>query len=294
MDSFSMNTFLRKWWFAALLAAATLAAFGVARAWWVIGHATITEAAALAAPDDMPGFFRAAGRSLAHFAGDPDRWKNREATFLRVVEAPNHFLDLEDLEGNPVPPDRFQAIQLYLKLNKAADKPGFLPYAIMEGYDKLTVAFYDYRQEPSNPAIPMKCLVHAGTLAHYTTDASMPLHTTRDYDGRVAPGGGRKKQQGIHAKLDGFPEKFGFKAEEITRGLEAKPIDNVWEYVNAFLKESSTHIDKSYELDAAGAFDTPTDASRAFVVARCKAGAQFTLDIWYNAWLKSAKLPAHY
>jgi hypothetical protein len=140
----------------------------------------------------------------------------------------------------------------------------------------------------------MKCLVHGGTLAHYTTDAAMPLHTTRDYDGRVQPNGGRKKQQGIHAKLDGFPEKFGFKAEEITRGLEAKAIDNVWEHVNAFIKESYTHIDKCYELDAAGAFDTPTDASRAFVMARCKAGAQFTLDIWYTAWLKSAKLPPHY
>jgi hypothetical protein len=26
---------------------------------------------------------------------------------------------------------------------------------------------------------------------------------------------------------------------------------------------------------------------------RCRAGAQFTMDIWYNAWLKSAKLPPH-
>jgi hypothetical protein len=57
---------------------------------------------------------------------------------------------------------------------------------------------------------------------------------------------------------------------------------------------SHTHIDKAYELDAAGAFDTPTEESRAFVMARCRAGAQFTMDLWYTAWLKSAKLPAHY
>jgi hypothetical protein len=290
-----MHKLLRRGWFAVFLAAGVLGLLlSTARAWWVIGHGTITEAAALALPDEVPGFYRAAGRSLAHFAGDPDRWKNPRATYLKLVESPNHFIDLEDLEGNPMPADRFQAAQLFLKLNKGMDKVGYLPWAIMEGFDKLSVAFYDYRQEPSNPAVPMKCLVHGGTLAHYTTDASMPLHTTRDYDGRVQPGGGRKKQQGIHAKLDAFPEKFGFKAEEVTRGLEAKPIDNIWEYVNAFIKESSTHIDKSYELDAAGAFDTPTDASRAFVMARCKAGAQFTLDIWYNAWLRSAKLPAHY
>src|SRR4051794_6523105 len=191
-----VGTTMRKWWFAAVLAAgAVVAAWGAARAWWVIGHGTITEAAALALPDDMPGFYRAAGRSLAHFAGDPDRWKNRAATYLKGVEAPNHFLDTEDLEGNPVPADRFQAILLYHKLNKGIDKVGFLPYAIVEGFDKLTIAFYDYRQEPSNPAVPMKCLVHGGTLAHYTTDAAMPLHTPATTTaGRSRGAGGRSSR----------------------------------------------------------------------------------------------------
>jgi len=121
----------------------------------------------------------------------------------------------------------------------------------------------------------------------------MPLHTTRDYDGRRGPDG-KMKQKGIHAKLDGYPEKFGFNAEEISRGLQAKAIEDVWDYVNKFIKESYTHIDKAYELDAAGAFDKPTDESRAYVMARCRAGAQFTMDLWYTAWLKSAKLPPHY
>jgi hypothetical protein len=57
-----------------------------------------------------------------------------------------------------------------------------------------------------------------------------------------------------------------------------------------FLNESHTQIDKCYELDVAKAFDNPTDESRAFIMARCRAGAQFTMDIWYNAWLNSAKL----
>jgi hypothetical protein len=285
---------MRKWWFAAGLAGAVIVTtLAVAPAWWVNGHATITEAAAAALPDDVPAFYRAGGRSLAHFSGDPDRWKNRAATFLRAAEAPNHFLDLEDLEGHAPPPDRFQALALLHRLNKPPDKVGSLPYAILENYERLAVAFYDYRQEPANPAVPMKCLVYGGALAHYTTDAAMPLHTTRNYDGRPQPDG-TIKQKGIHARLDAFPEKFGFKPEEITRGLEAKAIDNVWDYVNAFLKESHTHIDQCYELDAAGGFATPTDASRAFVMARCRAGAQFTLDIWYAAWLRSAKLPPHY
>lgn len=264
-----------------------------AKAWWVIGHASITEAAAASLPDEMPAFFRASGKSLGHLAGDPDRWKNREASFLRNSESPHHFLDIEDLEGNEIPRDRFTALALLHKLNKPVDKVGLLPWAIMEGFDRLTVAFYDYRQEPSNPAVTMKCIVYAGVLAHYTTDASMPLHTTRNYDGKPGPDG-KMVQKGIHAKIDAFPEKNKFTPEEICRGLEAKKVDDVFDHMVKFIKESHTHIDKCYELDVAKAFDSPTDDSRAFIMARCKAGAQFTMDIWYNAWLKSAKLPAHY
>ena len=28
-----------------------------------------------------------------------------------------------------------------------------LPYAIMENYDRLSLAFYDYRADPKNPAM---------------------------------------------------------------------------------------------------------------------------------------------
>ena len=266
---------------------------GVAPGWWVKGHETITEAATANLPDDMPAFFRAGGKSLAHFAGDPDRWKNREAQFLKLAEAPHHFLDVEDLDGNPPPKDRWQAITLMKKLGREPDKVGLLPWSIMEGFDRLTLAFYDYRKDPNNPAIPMKCLVYAGNLAHYTTDASMPLHNTRDYDGRPAPGGGFT-QKGIHAKIDAFPEKNRFKPEEVCRGLQVQPIEDVWEYLQKFINESRTHIDECYKLDSAGAISTPTDESRAFIMARCRAGAQFTMDVWYAAWRRSEKMPPHY
>ena len=121
----------------------------------------------------------------------------------------------------------------------------------------------------------------------------MPLHTTRDFDGRTQPDG-TVKQKGIHAKLDAFPEKNKITPEEVCRGLEAKKIDDVWAHVMKFIDESHTHIPKCYELDAAGAFDKPTEESRAFILARVRAGAQLTLDLWYNAWLRSEKLPAHW
>jgi hypothetical protein len=268
---------------------------GLAPGWWVNGHASITEAAAARLPDDMPAFFRNAGKQLAHFAGDPDRWKNRTTAALRASEEGNHFLDLEDLEGKELPPaSRYLGAKVVYDLKKEPNKVGTLPYAIVEGYERLACAFYDYRKDPNNEAVRMKCLVYGGTLAHYTTDTSMPLHTTRNYDGIVQPDGKPTIQKGIHAKIDGFPEKFKITADEICRGLEANPPDNVWDRAMKSIAESHTHINTCYEMDKVNAFDTPTDESRAFILARCKAGAQFTMDVWVAAWKKSATMPPHY
>ena len=134
--------------------------------------------------------------------------------------------------------------------------------------------------------------MYAGVLAHFTGDCAMPLHTTRDYDGRKA--GDKVVQKGIHAKIDGFPEKFGLTAEEISRGLKAKKIDDVWAHVLKQINDSHAQVDKCYELDKAGAFDKPTEESRKFILERCRVGAQFTMDLWYSAWLRSEKMPKHY
>ncbi|MFO0938841.1 MAG: hypothetical protein U0798_20240 [Gemmataceae bacterium] len=268
---------------------------GLAPGWWVNGHATITEAAAAKLPDEVPAFYRNAGKLLAHFAGDPDRWKNRTTPTLRAAEEGNHFLDLEDLEGKELPQSsRFLGAKVVLDLKREPNKVGTLPYAIQEGYERLACAFYDYRQDPNNEAIRMKCLVYGGWLAHYTTDISMPLHTTRNYDGMVPADGKLLLQKGIHAKIDGFPEKFKITADEICRGLEANPPDDIWAYTFKTFKESHQQIEKCYQLDALKAFDTPTEESRAFILSRCRAGAQFTMDVWTAAWKKSATMPPHY
>lgn len=261
--------------------------------WWVKGHESIAEAAAKGLPDEMPAFFRAGGKHLAHFAGDPDRWKNRDAKTLYAAESPNHYLDLEDLEGKELPEDRYKAAAMIARMKYRPERTGMLPYTIMEHYDRLSCAFYDYRQDPKSEAIQWKCLVYAGILSHFTADTTMPLHTTRNFDGRKGPDG-KLQQKGIHAKIDAFPEKNGLAPEEICRGLQAKAIDDVWAYIKQAILESHKHIDRCYELDATGAIDNPTPESREFILARCRAGAQMTMDLWYSAWLRSARMPPHY
>jgi hypothetical protein len=283
---------MRKLFLPALLVSLGFASWTLA--WWVKGHGTITEAAASRLPEGVPQFFRSAGKQLAHLSGDPDRWKNKGARHLNAAEAPNHYVDLEDFGDNELPADRYKAGALLMNLKQRPERTGMLPYAIMEDFDRLSVAFYDYRADADNEAIRMKCIVYAGNLAHFTGDAAMPLHTTRNYDGKPGPGGDLV-QKGIHPKIDGFPEKFGLTAEEIGRGLEPTKIDDMWGYVMKQIRESHKHIDRCYELDVAGAFDKPTAESRAFILERCRTAAQFTLDVWYTAWLRSADMQGpHY
>jgi hypothetical protein len=288
-----------------------------APAWWVKGHMTITEAAALNLPEDMPAFFRASGKQLSYMAGDPDRWKNPDAKYLKAAEGPEHFIDSEDYDGNAWPEDRYKAARLLAgRLRKQPERTGMLPYSLMEYFEKLSVAFYDYRQvlakektlaemgekatdaekkacEAEKKAIEMKCLVYAGILSHYTGDTAMPLHTTIHYDGKKGDDG-KLKQRGIHAKIDGYPENNNFQAEEIARGLKVKEIPDVWKHIRESIYESFGHVDRCYELDAAGAIDKPTPESREFIMSRCRTGAQFTMDMWYAAWKKSAGLPPSY
>jgi hypothetical protein len=281
----------KSWLLSVLLGLAVLCT--LASGWWVKGHESIAEAAAAGLPREVPAFFRAGGKSLAHYAGDPDRWKNRAAKHLKASVFPDHYIDLENLQGKDLPDDRYQAAELLARLKEKPDRTGMLPYAIMENYDRLSCAFYDHRAEPKNEAIRAKCLVYAGILAHYTGDAVMPLHTTRDYDGKKGPGG-KIVQQGIHKKIDAFPEENHFTPEQICKGLKARKIKDVWAHVVATIKESHRHVKKCYDLDAVGAFDKPTDESRAFIMERCRVGAQFTMDLWYTAWLRSARMPKHY
>jgi hypothetical protein len=270
-----------------------LLAVSTSSAWWVKGHEGIAQAAASRLPEAIPTFFRAGGKHLAHFAGDPDRWKNPAAKHLRAAESADHFLDLEDYEGQQPPADRYKAAAVLARMRHRPERTGMLPYAMMEYYDRLSCAFYDLRADPNNEAIRMKCLVYAGNLAHFTGDAAMPLHTTRDYDGKKGADG-KMVQRGIHAKIDSFPEKFGLTPEEIGRGLEPKVIEDMWGYIMKAIHESHSHVQRCYDLDAAGAFDKPTAESREFILQRCRAAAQLTMDLWYNAWLRSANMPPHY
>jgi hypothetical protein len=72
---------------------------------------------------------------------------------------------------------------------------------------------------------------------------------------------------------------------------QVKAIDgDVFDSYVAYLRHSSTFVEKVYELEKAGGFiGAGTPESREFAAERLAAGASMLRDMIYTAWLDSAK-----
>src|SRR5262249_43311482 len=81
------------------------------RAWGEDGHRFINRVAAQKLPADTPQFLRSAADRLSFLGPEPDRWRDIKGTVraLNNAMAPDHFIDIDDLElFKAMPADRYQ------------------------------------------------------------------------------------------------------------------------------------------------------------------------------------------
>ena len=169
------------------------------------------------------------------------------------------------------------------------------PYITIEIYDRLKVAFREYRkfkqQHLPTDAVEQDAVLYAGWMGHYVGDGSNPLHTTVSHDGWVGPNpNGYTTEKGIHPEFEG---RF------VTRTIdqmnlhplvhEPVRLKDPWHDYLQYLRDSNRLVEKVYQLEKAGALkDTGTPDSREFLRERLAAGAQMLLNLWYTAWEESA------
>ncbi len=284
-------------------------------AWWDQGHILINRAALAKLPADVPLSLRLAIEQIAYLGPEPDRWRTRATEGpLEKAQAPDHFLNMEMLEGfGPLPEDRYTFIA---KLNEkrirdeaAGMKPpgkealtpenvGMQPYIAIEIYDRLKAAFREYRhalrdQKPTAP-IEATIIQYAGWLGHYVGDAAQPLHTTIHYNGWVGDNPrGFSTSERVHSDFEGRFVQNNLDRLKIDDLLHApKKLNNVFQDYQDYLKQSNQLVVPLYELEKAGAFkDKGTPEGFEFVRKRLAAGAQMLADMWYTAWLDSAIEP---
>ena len=274
--------------------------------WGADGHRMINRLAALNLPKDVPAFLRngEAADTLEYLGPEPDRWKGRGEPELSFEQSPDHFFDIEyaDMLGS-LPRRRLDFSQAVEKL--AAAHPelklnpgtiGFNPYQTEEVYQRLKSGFREYRRllaanadtGPDEKAI----VFYAGWLGHYVADGSQPLHTTYQYNGWTGPNpSGYTTAHSIHAKFESTFVTADVPRTDVAALVQKstpKALGDEWTDYLAYLHHTQTFVEKTYQLEKAGAFDgAGTAEAKAFTEERLAAGAVELRDMIYTAWLRS-------
>jgi len=275
-------------------------------AWESEGHRFINRAAAESIPSDMPPFFKSASAWIAFLGPEPDQWRETVEPSLKNAQEPEHFIDLEDLQGfPPLPRKRFDFYRLaYAKraaANIPADNPKWLPERIglqpwitAEVFERLKVAFREYRalKAAGKSTFPAEqdAIFYAGWLGHYVGDGSQPMHASIHHHGWVGDNPhGYSTNSRIHSEFEGRFVRENIKREDFQPLVHApRHLDDPWADYMAYLEHSNSLIEKTYQLEKAGAFTgAGTAEGREFVKERLAAASQMLLDLWYTAWIDS-------
>lgn len=276
---------------------------GKVKGWGQHGHEISGRAAAVKLPQEMPKFFSQSTEQLAYLNPEPDRWRDRtEANLDKALDyasAPDHFLDLE-----LVPEAATTAISRYdfvAEMIKAGQKPtaaGFLPYRILELFQRIRVEFRLWRVENSpekRKLIEQRIINDAGILGHYVSDGANPHHTTVHYNGWTGdnPKGYTvySRERGIHFR---FEEEFVGAQIKLTDilpliGEKAQVIENPRQETWRYLRASNALVEQLYILDKKEQFGLTNTSPehKKFAGERLAAGAQMLRDLWWTAWVTS-------
>lgn len=282
-------------------------------AWGAKGHKLIVSAALADLPPVLPAFLRHANTALRFLTNEPDRWRESGLTELNAENAPDHFINLERVPfASHWPRDRYGFIQALQQRAAALSrqghpreaaqlapaKVGFNPYAAIEYYQRLLIAFQEYRAARARHLALGPFNAHVietmGLLSHYVGDGSQPLHTTIQYNGWIGPDpAGFTRSHRIHAYFETVFVNRAVPADAL-RGRLAPPrrLAHPFRAYLQYLRVTHTQVIPLYRLNRQGAFrGRGSAAGRHFVIARLAAGARMLADLVYTAWLNSARPP---
>jgi hypothetical protein len=254
----------------------------------------------------MPGFFHRAAAQLVYLNPEPDRWRSRDLREMDDAWEYDHYIDLENVpQGALDARDRFAFIAALYEagIDRPQQYVGFLPWRILEMYQRLLTEFAIWRNMPEGAErrfVEARIVNDAGILGHFATDASQPHHTTIHFNGWAE---GAPNPRGFSTERD-FHSRFesGFVEAHLTdEDVESRmpneipvlenPRQAIWEHVRI----SNGLVERMYELEQAHGFrpeSTPHPDAKEFVAERLAAGADMLRRLWWTAWVESEQLAA--
>ncbi|MFI5228201.1 MAG: nuclease [Gemmatimonadales bacterium] len=274
-------------------------------AWGDAGHRLTGEAAARALPAEMPAFFRGAARELAYLNPEPDRWKDRAERALDPAldlgTSPEHFIDMEMapptvLDAALHAPDRYAYLDTLAAAHIKGSVMGLLPFRALELEQELREDFRLWRaaNDSTRPWIEARIIDVAGVLGHYVADGSNPAHTTIQYNGWTGPNpNGYATDRQFHARFESVYVGSHITIGDLSPLIDPAPrvFPDVRAAIVAYLRESNGQVERLYQIDKAHPFDANTTApeNKAFAAERLAAGARMLRDLWWTAWVTSAR-----
>jgi hypothetical protein len=271
-------------------------------AWGQAGHLMSNEAATIGLPNDMPQFFYRQFPQLVWLGPNPDRWRGGGPA-LEASNSPDHQLNYEYVASLKLPRDRYSFVALLTSSGTLRrygirnTDPGFLPWRIAEMCEQLTVEWRLWRAaapgSPDRVFIERDIVRDSGVLGHFVADAANPLHDTIVYNGWTAPNpNGYANDCQIHARFETDYVTHTMTTNDIVAKMPAPQLrTDYFETAIGFIRQSNTLVERVYQIDKAGGFDTfrvTSPEAKTFTAERLAAGASLLRDLWWSAWKNSA------
>lgn len=271
-----------------------------AGAWGDEGHRWVNRVAAEKLPQDMPAFFRNAAARLSFLGPEPDRWRDNKELYsaLREVNGPDHFIDIDSPQTfEALPNDRYKYGEWLRARGKDPKDIGFLPYSILEGYQKIQVLFRLWRdpaQAGERDQIEQNIIYYAGVLGHYVADGAQPLHVTEHFNGWTTSSNAEVfTREPLHGRFENDFVKNQIKPEDFSGMVKtAERLRDPFSDTMKYLVDSYGQVKTLYAMEKTARWDglNKNPQSKQFVASRLAAGSQMLANLWYTAWLNSASM----
>jgi hypothetical protein len=226
-----------------------------------------------------------------------------------------HFVDIDDtgrVLGGPAFDTLPETLLEYDAALTAAGtdrvKAGWLPYAMVDGWQQLVKDFAHYRvlvaaerlaTTPERRAWYAEdrerrerlIINNLGVWAHYVGDASQPHHTTIHFNGWAGPNPkGYTTARNIHAQFEGAYVRANLTPAAVRARMPApRPVGPIWPAVVGYIKRTQTQVEPLYALEKAGGLRDGDPRGIAFTADRLAAGAAELRDLTAAAWAESAQ-----
>jgi hypothetical protein len=198
---------------------------------------------------------------------------------------------------------------------RARTQPGYLPYAIIEGWEQLRDDFGYWRVAlvAERSALPpseqawfandrrrreMLILRDLGFWSHFVADGSQPLHVSVHFNGwgNYPNPQNYSNSNALHGYFEGEFVRRYIDPKDIA--VKIRPYNDchcsIEQRTVAYLLATHRQVIPLYELDKAKAFDGTDQKGRDFVAERLAAGVSELRDMIVDAWRSSRDIKVGY